>query len=506
MSELIIKMKDISKSFSGIKALNKVNIEFRKGEIHALMGENGAGKSTLMKILTGIYSKDEGEIYLLNEETKKIENIDIISPLLAQELGISMVFQELNLLDNRNIAENVFIGREPVKNKIFMDDKQLIKNTKKELEKVMLNIDPRVLVSTLSSGQKQSVEIAKALSLNVRVVIFDEPTARLSETESQILFQIIRDLKENNVCVIYISHRMEEVFELSDKITVLRNGNYIDTVNTKNINEKELIKMMIDKELVYETQTKNKSKQNEIVLEVRNINILNNKEPINFKLYKNEILGFFGLVGSGRTELAKSIFGIDPIDNGEIFVKNKKVFIKNPGDAINAGIGLVPEDRKNLGLISKMSIKDNILISRLRRMNIFLNKKKLSNISVSYISDLNIALRDENQEVNELSGGNQQKVVIAKWLSMSPDILIMDEPTRGIDIGSKNEIYNLMKELTDAGKSIIMISSEIEEIMQISDRILVMHEGEISSEFKKQEISKNNIMTAAFGRNNNEEK
>lgn len=335
----------------------------------------------------------------------------------------------------------------------------------------------------------------------VILVVFDEPTASLSEKESQTLFKLIKELKAKGVCIVYISHRMEEVFELSDRITVFRNGKYIDTVNTKDVQEKDIISMMIGHELNIEKKSGSEFvNKDKVVLEVKNVEVFPGAKPVNFKLYEKEILGFFGLVGAGRTELARVIFGVDPIGSGEIYVEGGKVKISSPKDAIQAGIGLVPEDRKGLGLILGMSIKDNMLISKIGQFkSSLLNKKALKNITGTFISDLGISLRNEEQEVKELSGGNQQKVVIAKWLAMKPNILIMDEPTRGIDIGAKSEIYALMRKMTEQGMSIIMISSEMSEVMQVSDRILVMHEGSISGELTAEEVTRNNIMQAAFG-------
>ncbi|MDY3249358.1 MAG: sugar ABC transporter ATP-binding protein [Candidatus Choladocola sp.] len=501
MSEVIVKMDGISKSFGGIKALDNVKIELRKGEVHALMGENGAGKSTLMKIMTGVYTKDEGRMFLYDENKKEMTEVEMKSPLMAQKNGLSMVFQELNLLENMNIAENIFIGREPSKSGGFLDRSELNRKAVHELEKVSLNVDPETMVSELSCGQKQCVEIAKALSFQARVVVFDEPTASLSEKESQVLFKIINDLKNQGVCIVYISHRMEEVFELSDRITVFRNGTYIDTVNSSDVTEADLIKMMIGHEIEDEnTHNCKDMKTAKPILEVKNVKVFPNSKPVEFKLYEREILGFFGLVGAGRTELARIIFGVDPIGEGEIYIEGNKVRISCPQDAIRNGIGLVPEDRKNLGLILGMSIRDNMLISKLQQLkSAFLKKSELKQITGTYIEDLGIVLRNDEQEVRELSGGNQQKVVIAKWLAMTPNILIMDEPTRGIDVGAKNEIYALMRKLTNQGKSIIMISSEMAEVMKVSDRIVVMHEGEISGEVSGEEITKNRIMQAAFG-------
>jgi len=501
MSDVIVRMEGISKAFAGIKALDNVQIELRKGEVHALMGENGAGKSTLMKIMTGVYTKDEGSMHLYNEEASRMEEIEMKSPLMAQRAGLSMVFQELNLLENMNIAENIFIGREPIAKGGFLNREELKESAKKELEKVGLQIDPETPVDQLSCGQMQCIEIAKALSFKARVVVFDEPTASLSEQESQVLFKIIEDLKNDGVCIVYISHRMEEVFQLSDRITVFRNGTYIDTIQTKEVTEPNLIKMMIGRDIIAKkSQGSAYISKDNIIMDVKKIQVYSNSTPIDFHLYEKEILGFFGLVGAGRTELMRKLFGIDPIGEGEIYIKNDRIHISSPADAINAGIGLVPEDRKGLGLILGMSIKDNMLISKLAQFKSgWLKKQMLREITGNYISDLGIALRNEEQEVKELSGGNQQKVVIAKWLAMTPDILIMDEPTRGIDVGAKSEIYALMRKLTDSGKSIIMISSEIAEIMQVSDRVIVMHEGNISGEITSEEVTKNNIMQAAFG-------
>lgn len=499
MSQTIVKMEGISKAFAGIKALDNVQIDLRQGEIHALMGENGAGKSTLMKIMTGVYSRDSGKMYLQNASSNQLEEVEIKSPLAAQKLGLSMVFQEFNLLENMNIAENIFIGREPLGAGQTVDKKQLIQNAAVELKKVNLDIDPSTEVSKLSCGQKQCVEIAKALSFNARVVVFDEPTASLSERESQTLFKLIKELKEKGVCIVYISHRMEEVFELSDRITVFRNGKYIDTVNTKDVQEKDIISMMIGHELNIEKKSGSEFvNKNKVVLEVKNVQVFPGAKPVSFKLYEKEILGFFGLVGAGRTELARIIFGVDPIGSGEIYVEGGKVKISSPKDAIQAGIGLVPEDRKGLGLILGMSIKDNMLISKIGQFkSSLLNKKTLKNITGTFISDLGISLRNEEQEVKELSGGNQQKVVIAKWLTRDSEILIFDEPTRGIDVGAKNEIYKLMSKLAAEGKSIIMISSEMTEILRMSDRIIVMCEGKVTGNIDISEATQEHIMNKA---------
>ena len=503
MNRTIVEMDNIVKSFAGIKALNDVHLDLREGELHALMGENGAGKSTLMKILTGVYSKDSGTIKLASEDGS-LKEVEIKTPLQAQHLGISMVFQEFNLLDNMDIAENIFLGREPVDRKHCIDKKKMYADAKKWLDKVHLDIDPKSKVSDLSVGFKQLLEIAKCLSFNARIIILDEPTASLTDRESETLFSIIDELKRNNISIVYISHRIEEVFNLADRITVFRDGTYIDTVERKNFKEDEIIKMMIGRELQEDVSARAiKGSSDEIALEVQNIKVYKNSTPVNLKLRKGEILGMFGLVGAGRTELSRVIFGIDPVRDGRILVDGKEIKITRPLDAIKAGIALVPEDRKDLGLILGMSVKDNMLLPKLGTFTSpVLNKKDISNITGTYIQDLSIALASEEEEVKNLSGGNQQKVVIAKWMAMNPKILIMDEPTRGIDIGAKSEIYAIMRKLTEEGMSIIMISSEMAEIQKVSDRVIVMHEGSVTGEMSVDEATQATIMNAAIGMEN----
>lgn len=500
MGRTIVELDHITKSFAGIKALNDVHLDLREGELHALMGENGAGKSTLMKILTGVYSKDSGTIKLLNSNNS-LEETEIKTPLQAQHLGISMVFQEFNLLDNMDIAENIFLGREPLDNRYCIDKKKMYADAREWLDKVHLDVDPHSKVSDLSVGFKQLVEIAKCLSFNARIIVLDEPTASLTDNESETLFSIIRELKSKNISIVYISHRMEEVFNMADRITVFRDGTYIDTVERKDFKEGEIIKMMIGRELQESIPRGNAViDEKDVVLEVSNVQVYKRSKPVNLKLRRKEILGMFGLVGAGRTELSRVIFGIDPIGEGKIKVDGQEVKIGCPLDAIKAGIGLVPEDRKDLGLILGMSVKDNMLLPKLGTFSSpILNKKDISDITGTYIQDLSIALASEDEEVKNLSGGNQQKVVIAKWMAMNPKILILDEPTRGIDIGAKSEIYAIMRKLTDAGMSIIMISSEMAEIQKISDRVVVMHEGNVTGEFPASEASQTTIMNAAIG-------
>ena len=500
MNRTIVEMDNIVKSFAGIKALNDVHLDLREGELHALMGENGAGKSTLMKILTGVYSKDSGAIKLAGEDGN-LKEVEIKTPLQAQHLGISMVFQEFNLLDNMDIAENIFLGREPIDGKHCIDKKKMYADANKWLDKVHLDVDPKSKVSDLSVGFKQLLEIAKCLSFNARIIILDEPTASLTDRESETLFSIIDELKQNNLSIVYISHRMEEVFNLADRITVFRDGTYIDTVERKDFKEDQIIKMMIGRELQEDVSKRAvKSGSDEVALEVQNVKVYKNSTPVNLKLHKGEILGMFGLVGAGRTELSRVIFGIDPVGDGRILVDGKEVKITCPLDAIKAGIALVPEDRKDLGLILGMSVKDNMLLPKLGTFKSpVLNKKDISNITGTYIQDLSIALASEEEEVKNLSGGNQQKVVIAKWMAMNPKVLIMDEPTRGIDIGAKSEIYAIMRKLTEEGMSIIMISSEMAEIQKVSDRVIVMHEGSMTGEMSVDEATQATIMNAAIG-------
>lgn len=500
MKKTIVEMNHIMKSFAGIKALNDVHLDLREGELHALMGENGAGKSTLMKILTGVYIKDGGTIKLMGQ-AGEMKEVEIKTPLQAQHLGISMVFQEFNLLDNMDVAENIFLGREPVDSMRCIDKKRMYIEAKKWLDKVHLDVDPKAKVSDLSVGFKQLLEIAKCLSFDARIIILDEPTASLTDKESETLFSIIEELKRNNISVVYISHRMEEVFNLADRITVFRDGTYIDTVERKDFQEDQIIKMMIGRELQENVSARaDISAVSETALEVQNVKVYKNSSPVNLKLRKGEILGMFGLVGAGRTELSRKIFGIDSIENGKILVDGKEVKIECPLDAIKAGIGLVPEDRKDLGLILGMSVKDNMLLPKLGTFKSpVLNKKDIKYITGSYIQDLSIALASEDEAVKNLSGGNQQKVVIAKWMAMNPKILIMDEPTRGIDIGAKSEIYSIMRKLTENGMSIIMISSEMAEIQKVSDRIVIMHEGNLTGEMSVTEATQTSIMNAAMG-------
>lgn len=499
MAKEILKMRNISKTFSGVKVLHNVNFNLDKGEVHILIGENGAGKSTLMKILAGIHPMDRGGVIELSQgKDGELEKVDIDGPRTAQELGISMVFQESNLIDNISIAENIYLGREPIKNGVI-DWEKMYNNTKEQLKKVKCEISPKTIVSQLSVAEKQIVEIAKSLSFDARIIILDEPTSSLSDREVDLLFELIRDLKKHGVSIIYISHRMQEIFTIGDRITVFRDGEWINTVLVKDTTEKELVKMMIGRKLEEDCATVNHKKKNEVILEANNITIANFKEPMSMKLHKGEILGIFGLVGAGRTEFAKILFGLDSIGDGEIIKNGKKIEIKGPGDAVANGIGLVPEDRKKLGFIKGMSVRNNLSLVALRYLKpILMTNNAEKSITEDHIKKLSIATRNQEQPVEQLSGGNQQKVVLSKWLAANPDILILDEPTRGVDVGARADIYELMRQLANDGMSIIMISSDLPEILRVSERVLVMHDGRITLDDYVENLNQEIIMHAAI--------
>ncbi len=498
MDDTVLKMCNITKRFSGVTVLDKVNFNLKKGEVHVLIGENGAGKSTLMKILAGVYQRSEGEIYM-QDKTGELKAVEIESPSVALEMGISMVFQEFNLMENMSVEENICIGYEPVKGGI-LDRKTMHDEAKKQLKRVSLeNVSPKVIVSNLTVAQKQCVEIAKCLSHDAKIIILDEPTSSLSETEVAALFTLIRTLKASGVSIVYISHRMEEIFELGDRITVFRDGKMIDTVNVSDTDENKLVNMIIGREFVADNQSEQNNYNKEVVLEGKNISVGNFGVKLDFKAYKGEILGLFGLVGAGRTELARMIFGVDPIGEGSLYKNGNKIKINSPTDAINNKIGLVPEDRKLLGLITKLNVRDNLTLSKLRDLPwVLLSRDKEISMTEEYIKQLSIVTHGQTQLVERLSGGNQQKIVISKWLAMNLDVLILDEPTRGIDVGAKAEIYNVMRQLACEGMSIIMISSDLPEILRVSHRVLVMHDGAIKLEASAKDLDQGTIMHAAI--------
>lgn len=492
MDKALLNMKGISKAFPGVQALTNVRLNVKSGEVLGLVGENGAGKSTLMKILTGIYEKDEGEIHFEGN------NISISNPKEAQELGISMIHQELNLMGDLTIAQNIFIGREPRTLNFLLKEKELNKKAKNLFEQLDINLDPEIKVSHLTVAKQQMVEISKALSFHAKVLIMDEPTAALTDSEIETLFTIIKRLKENGVGIIYISHRMEELKRISDRVTILRDGAYIKTLDTNETEMREVISLMVGREIQTDLQKKQVFTKEENMLEVRKLTNNHIKE-INFELKKGEIIGIAGLVGAGRTEVARAIFGADPIQSGEIFIAGKKVTIKQPSHAVAHGIGYLSEDRKQFGLMVGMDVKENIMISTLKRHTkfLFVQQNILKKISEEYKERLDIRTPSIYQKTKNLSGGNQQKVVIAKWLVRDCDILIFDEPTRGIDVGAKDEIYELLDQLASEGKSIIMISSELPEILRMSHRIIVMCEGRITGKLTREEATQEKIMDYA---------
>ena len=496
-NEELLRLVGITKKFPGVNALTNVHMQVNKGEIHALLGENGAGKSTLMKILSGAYTLDEGEIYWEGKP------VTIRDPKRAQELGIAIIYQEFNLIPQLSIAENVWIGREPrANNALRLIDWDLINNsTQALLEKLNLSLDPRQPVEGLGVAEQQMVEIVKSLSLDAKLLIMDEPTSALSETEIQQLYKIMRDLKSRGVSVIFISHRLDEVFEICDKGTILRDGEYIDTVTIGEVTTDDLVRLMVGRTLDQQ-YPKEFFTPGEKALEVTNLNWGDQLRDINFYARTGEILGIAGLVGAGRTELMKAIFGAVRVDSGEVSVFGKKAHIRSPKDAIDAGIGLLPEDRKQEGLVLLLSVADNISLPSLKGLLgkfrlIDLNAEK--NIIKEFVRKMRISTPSEDQGVQYLSGGNQQKVVLAKWLASQSKVLIFDEPTRGIDVGAKVEVYHLMNELVRQGVAVIMVSSEMPELLGMSDRILVVHNGEIVDEFLRPEFSQEAILTAAMG-------
>ncbi len=493
MNETLVFMQGIEKEFPGVHALCDCRFELKHGEVHALVGENGAGKSTLMKVLTGVYQKDAGQLFYKGKET------DIPNTKSAQNLGISMIHQELNLMPDLTVAQNIYIGREP-RFGWFLDDTGLNRRTEELLRQLNIRLDPRMKVADLTVAKQQMVEIAKALSFQCEVLVMDEPTAALTQAEIEDLFQIIQHLRESGVGVIYISHRMEELKRISDRITVMRDGCYIGTVATQDASIEEIISMMVGRELYHEERSDESRISDEVVLKVEKLSQGKTFHDISFNLRKGEILGFSGLMGAGRTEVARAIFGADPMDAGEIYIGDKKVDIKSPHDAVKHGIGYLSEDRKRYGLMVEMDVKTNIAVASMQRFTSLLGWMKQTKIvqtAEHFVDFLKIKTPSIDQQVKLLSGGNQQKVVISKWLTRDCNILIFDEPTRGIDVGAKSEIYKLLHELAEQGKSIIMISSELPEILRMSHRIVVMCEGRITSILNRDEADQETIMKYA---------
>lgn len=502
MQDTILEMNGIDKRFSGVHALKSVHFDLKAGEVHALMGENGAGKSTLMKVLTGIHTMDAGEIKLFGQPV----NFSDISQ--SQQAGISMIHQELNMMNHLTVAQNIYIGREPLINNLYIDDKQMEEDAAVLFERIGVKIDPSVVLGTLTVGKQQMVEIAKAISHNSKLLILDEPTAALTQTEVEELFKIMNDLREKGIGMIYISHRMDEINRISDRVTVMRDGEYVGTLITKDTTKDEIVKMMVGR-VVYGEQKAASAVPPDapVVLEVKNLCSGNVIKDVSFQLRKGEILGFSGLMGAGRTEVARAIFGADPYDSGEIFVNGKKVTISDPSAAVKQGICYLSEDRKRYGLLLIKSISENTALSSLDDFIHFgwINDGEIEEASRAVNQKLRTKTPSMQQLLKNLSGGNQQKVIIARWLMKDSDIFIFDEPTRGIDIGAKSEMYELMEELAQQGKAIIMISSELSEIQRLSDRVIVMCEGRITKELDISEATQEEIMKYATMREENNE-
>lgn len=495
MSETFLQMKHITKRFPGVLALNDVQFSLRRGEVHALLGENGAGKSTLMKILSGVYQPDEGEIIF---EDKPVSFSD---PLSAQTVGITIIHQEFNLFPELTVEENIFIGREFCKkNRWRLDEKQQRQATIEILQKLNLAIKPDTLVADLTVAQQQMVEIAKAISVNARILIMDEPTAALTETEIESLFRVTRLLKEQGTGIVYISHRLEELALIADRATVMRDGQYISTVDYECVKISDLIAMMVGRDLGNIYPRREALQQRIPVLEVNGLTRKGVLNDINFTLYRGEILGFAGLMGAGRTELARAIFGADSIDSGTLKLNGKETVIKDISDAIQQGISYLTEDRKKEGLALNLSVERNIMLGNYpeysdRFGNV--DSRRCQQTSEEQVKALRIKTPNLEQAALNLSGGNQQKIIIARWVCKDTDILIFDEPTRGIDVGAKLEIYELMNRLVAKGKSIIMISSELPEVLGMCDRILVMRSGRITGELSAKEATQEKIMQYA---------
>ncbi|HCT92504.1 MAG TPA: D-xylose ABC transporter ATP-binding protein [Lachnospiraceae bacterium] len=487
----ILKLQHITKEFPGVKALDDVSVEFEKGVVHAIVGENGAGKSTLIKMCTGAYKPTSGEIIL---DGKTFTGL---TPAESIQNGVGVIYQEFSLVNDLTVSENIFLGA-AIRHGLFIDKKTMAERSSELFRLLQIDINPYEIVKNLSTGYQQMVEMAKALSKEAKILIMDEPTAPLTTKEVDTMFSVVRQLKQNGVTVIYISHRLEEIFEIADRVTVLRDGGLVTTLDVSRTNKQELIQYMVGRSLT-ETFPGRKPPQNEeAVLDVRHLSG-NGLHDVSFQVYKGEILGLGGLIGAGRTELAELLFGIKKQQSGDIYYQGKAVKIHSPEEALKNGIGLVPEDRKRQGILTNRSIYENISASILKSTSLWgiIDRKRLWKTALKSQEDLRIKAPDMQASINNLSGGNQQKVILAKILAAAPELLILDEPTRGIDVGAKYEIYLLMNELVSQGKTIIMISSEMEELIGMSDRILVLSEGHITGELKNKEFSQEKILQSA---------
>lgn len=492
--QTLLEAVNITKQFPGTLALDDVHLDLQAGEIHAVMGENGAGKSTLMKILAGVSSPDAGEIRF--EGRRVVLN----SPSDAQNLGIAIVHQELSLVPALTVAENIYPGRLPTNIFGMVKFAALFQNAAQVLQQLNVAVDARATVETLSIANQQLVEITKAISSNCKVLILDEPTSALTDHEAEILLDFLRRLAASGVGIVYISHKLKEIFEVSNRITVLRDGKYVGTRNTSEVSTDEIIRMMVGRELGNMYPPKSQ-RVDDALLEVHNFRLPNSSIKNSFKLFRGEVLGLAGLIGSGRTELVRAIFGADPHDEGEIILEGQPVKIKSPKQAIELGIGYLPEDRKAAGLFLEMTIKLNMEAAVIETVSSggFISPTKEYALATNYVQKLNVSTPGVEQVVQRLSGGNQQKTLVAKWLAIQPKILIVDEPTRGIDVGAKKEIHFLLRTLAENGVGVLMISSELPEILGMSDRVLVMHEGAIAAEYSAAEATEENIIRSASG-------
>ncbi|MDR0908247.1 MAG: sugar ABC transporter ATP-binding protein [Spirochaetaceae bacterium] len=492
-SNLILDLQHITKTYPGVVALNDVSLQIRRGEVHALVGENGAGKSTLIKSFSGAQTPDSGNIIIDGETFSKL------TPQLSEEKGVGVIYQEFNLVNELSVAENVFLGHSPLRHGLFIDRKIMNEKAKELFKTLDIEINPDMLVSQLTVGYQQMVEIAKALSMNAKIIVMDEPSAPLTNVEVEHLFKVIHTLKEQEVTVIYISHRLDEIFAISDRVSVMRDGQLITTMDTKDIvDEKELIKLMVGREFNEKFPPKPDCIKNEVALEVKNLSG-NGVENISFEVHNGEILGFGGLIGAGRTETAELLFGAKQKTGGRVILNGKEINCKSTGEAIKEGIAYVPEDRKRQGILADISIRENITMAILTRIASLslVNKKAERTIVDKYYRELKIKTPTLEQLVKHLSGGNQQKVVVAKWLASEPTLIILDEPTRGIDVGAKYEIYKLINQLVEMGKAVIMISSEMEELIGMSDRIVVLCEGHKTGMLERREFSQEKILELA---------
>jgi ribose transport system ATP-binding protein len=495
MSEFVLEMREIVKRFPGVLAVNQAHLDLRPGEVHCLVGENGAGKSTLMKVLSGAESMDSGEIRLSGAP------VHIHSPHHAQQLGVSMIYQEFNLSPFLSVAENVFLGREPrIGRTPFINWAKMYGDAREILARIRVDLDVRQPVNECSVAQQQMVEIAKALSFNSKIIVMDEPSATLTEHELKALFELIRGLRADGIGMIYISHRLEELFEIGDRVTVMRDGEYVGTHAVADVTREDIIHMMVGRELTEEFP-KEEFECGEEVVRVEGLTRDGAFRDVSFQLRKGEIVGITGLVGAGRTEVARAIFGADRLDGGQVYLDGVPVTVRSPQDAIRRGIGLLTEDRKNQGLVLGMTVRENTTLANLAELvrRFFINRKREREVGDKYVRELQIKTPSLDQAVQNLSGGNQQKVVLAKWLFTQSRVLIFDEPTRGIDVGAKVEIYRIMNELVRQGVCVLMISSELPEILGMCDRILVMHEGRLAGELSRAEATQERIMHLAMG-------